>query len=360
MPANLRLRVAAEGPADFRTIGEALAAAGGFGGRAPAGRATIAVGPGVYFEKLTVWRPDVTIVGEGPDATIIRFNDCAMRPLPSGEPMRTFNSATLYVGAPGFTAENLRVENCAGDGRVVGQAVALYVDADRAAFRGCRFLARQDTICLGPLPSNPLPKGLNPTHPVHVAAPGDERAPFRNYFADCQVEGDIDFIFGSAAAVFERCEIVSLDRGEAVNGYVTAPSTLPGQRHGFVFLNCSLKGRCADSSVFLGRPWRPSAKAAFIGCELGAHIAGAGWDNWDNPANEGTAEFCEFGNSGPGSAGSGSAGSEAAGSAAIGSGAASPRVPWAKMLSRAEAARFSRENVLSGDDGWAPWTSVAD
>lgn len=345
MPANLRLRVAAEGPADFRTIGEALAAAEGSGGRAPEGRATIAVGPGVYFEKLVVTQPDVTIVGAGPDATIVRFNDCAMHPLPSGEPMRTFNSAILYVGAPGFSAENLRVENCAGDGRVVGQAVALYVDADRAAFRGCKFLARQDTVCLGPLPSNPLPKGLNPTHPVHVAAPGDERSPFRIYFADCCIEGDIDFIFGSAAAVFERCEILSLDRGEPVNGYVAAPSTLPGQRHGFVFLNCSLKGRCADSSVFLGRPWRPSAKAAFIGCEIGAHIAGAGWDNWDNPANEGSAEFCEFGNFGPGSA---------RGEAA-GSGAAGRRVPWAKMLGRAAAARFNREAVLSGADGWTPW-----
>ena len=341
------LSVAAEGPADFRTIGEALAAAGGFGGRAPEGRATIAVGPGVYFEKLTVTRPDVTIVGAGPDATIVRFNDCAMRPLPSGEPMRTFNSATLYVGAPGFIAENLRIENCAGDGRVVGQAVALYVDADRAAFYGCRFLARQDTICLGPLPSNPLPKGLNPVHPVHVAAPGDELRPFRHYFSDCHIEGDIDFIFGSAAAVFERCEIVSLDRGEPVNGYVTAPSTLPGQKHGFVFLDCALKGRCAGASVFLGRPWRSSAKAAFIRCELGAHIAGPGWDNWDNPANEGTAEFCEFGNFGPGAAGSGAAGE------------AGSRVPWTKMLDQTAAARFSRQTVLSGADGWAPWAPLA-
>ena len=144
--------------------------------------------------------------------------------------------------------------------------------------------------------------------------------------------------------MFERCEIVSLDRGEPVNGYVTAPSTLPGQKYGFVFLDCALKGRCADASVFLGRPWRSSAKAAFIRCELGAHIAGPGWDNWDNPANEGTAEFYEFGNSGPGAAGSGEAGS---------------RVPWTKMLDQTAAARFSRQTVLSGADGWAPWAPLA-
>ncbi|MCE1196405.1 pectinesterase family protein, partial [bacterium] len=105
----------------------------------------------------------------------------------------------------------------------------------------------------------------------------------------------------------------------------------------------------ADRSVYLGRPWRSSAKAAFIRCELGAHIAGPGWDNWDNPANEGTAEFCEFGNFGPGSAGGG----------AKESGAAGPRVSWARMLDEAAAARFSREDVLSGADGWAPWAALA-
>ncbi|HWR12223.1 MAG TPA: pectinesterase family protein [Rectinemataceae bacterium] len=346
-----RLRVAKEGPADFRTISAALAAMaaveadprGAEVGHRGGDEAVISIAAGIYREKLRIERPGVTLIGEGRDTTVISWDDHATKPLPSGEPMRTFNSYTLYIGSPDFQARDLRVENSAGDGRAVGQAVACYVDADRAAFYGCEFLARQDTLCLGPLPTNPLPKGLNPVHPVAIAKAGDESWPFRHYFADCRIEGDIDFIFGSAAAVFEDCDIISLERGEAVNGYVTAPSTLPGQRHGFVFLDCRLGGNAAKGSVFLGRPWRASAKAAFLRCDLGGHIAESGWDNWDNPTNERSAEFAEFENRGPGAAENRR-------------GAANRRVAWARMLDGEAASRFTPPAVLSGADGWSPWT----
>lgn len=343
-----RFRVAKEGPADFRTISEALAAmaaveadaCGAEAGHRGADAAVISIAAGIYREKLRIERPGVTLIGEGRDSTIISWDDHATKPLPSGEPMRTFNSYTLYVGSADFQARDLCVENSAGDGRAVGQAVACYVDADRAAFYGCEFLARQDTLCLGPLPANPLPKGLNAVHPVAIAKAGDESRPFRHYFRNCRIEGDIDFIFGSAAALFEDCDIISLERGETVNGYVTAPSTLPGQRHGFVFLDCRLGGNAAKGSVFLGRPWRASAKAAFLRCELGGHIAGYGWDNWDNPANERSAEFSEFGNRGEGAAGE--------------------RAAWSLKLDEKSAGGFTPQAILSGADGWSPWAGSPD
>lgn len=343
-----RFRVAKEGPADFRTISEALAAmaaveadaCGAEAGHRGADAVIISIAAGIYREKLRIERPGVTLIGEGRDSTIISWDDHATKPLPSGEPMRTFNSYTLYVGSADFQARDLCVENSAGDGRAVGQAVACYVDADRAAFYGCEFLARQDTLCLGPLPANPLPKGLNTVHPVAIAKAGDESRPFRHYFRNCRIEGDIDFIFGSAAAVFEDCDIISLERGETMNGYVTAPSTLPGQRHGFVFLDCRLGGNAAKGSVFLGRPWRASAKAAFLRCELGGHIAGYGWDNWDNPANERSAEFSEFGNRGEGAAGE--------------------RAAWSLKLDEKSAGGFTPQAILSGADGWSPWAGSPD
>jgi pectinesterase len=342
-----RISVAADASADFRTIGEALAslppdeagansdaAGGGTDGNAAA--TIISIAAGSYHEKLRVLNRRVSLEGAGRDATIISWDDHALRALPSGEPMGTFNSSTLYVGGEDFRARNLRIENAAGNGRLVGQAVACYVDADRAAFADCSFSARQDTLCLGPLPTNPLPKGLNPVHPVHIAREGDEERPFRHWFKRCRVEGDIDFIFGSSTALFDACDIVSLDRGEKVNGYITAPSTLPGQRYGFVFIDCRIEGETAAGSVFLGQPWRSSAKAAFLRCEMGRHISAAGWDNWDKPENEASVEFVEFGNHGPGAPASG-------------------RVPWARVLSGEEAIRFSPEAILSGSDGWEPW-----
>lgn len=339
------IHVAKEGAADFSTIGEALASLSDEAG----GRTIIHIGPGVYFEKLSVMRPRVTLLGSGSRTTILRFDDHAKRLLPSGEPMGTFNSYTLYVGGVDFQARDLSVENSAGDGRTVGQGIACYVDADRVSFFRCGFAARQDTLCCGPLPANPLPKGINTTHPVAIAGQESSQRPFRHYFRECGIEGDVDFIFGSAAALFEDCEILSLERGERVNGYIAAPSTLPGQAYGFVFLRCRLRGNARKGSVFLGRPWRPTAKASFIDCDLGDHIAAEGWDNWGNPANEGSAIFAELGSRGPGAPADFTETYPGSGPSA------GRRVSWAQALAPGEVSRFTPRAILSGDDGWDPW-----
>jgi len=349
-----RLRVAKEGPADFRTISEALAAmadteadpcgaeAGhrGADGTYDADAVIISIAAGIYREKLRIERPGVSLIGEGRDSTIIRWDDHALRLLPSGEAMGTFNTATIYVGAENFIARDLRVENSAGDGRLVGQAVACYIDADRAAFIDCAIAARQDTLCLGPLPANPLPKGLNLVHPVHVARESDGDKPFRHCFRRCRIEGDVDFIFGSSTALFDACDIVSLDRGEEANGWITAPSTLPGQKFGFVFIDCRLEGELAEGSVYLARPWRSTAKAAFLNCEMGGHIAAAGWDNWGKPENEASVEFVEYGSRGPG--------------ALVEARTPEGRAPWARAPNGKEAIRYSPQSMLSGFDGWKP------
>jgi pectinesterase len=317
-----RISVAKDGDADFRRIGDALAALGD----APRGSARIAVGRGVYEEKIRITRPDLHVEGAGMGATVVRWDDSAARLLPDGERMGTFNSYVAYVGAPGVSLEGLTIENSAGDGRIVGQAVALYADADRLSFTRCAILGRQDSLFTGPLPKDPVPKGVNLVHPV--AGLGEElpELPFRQLYRECLVAGDVDFIFGSALAVFEGCEIRSLPRGEAT--YVTAPSTYPGQEVGFVFLNCSLTGPGVEpGAAYLGRPWRNHARAAFIGCELGAHIASAGWDDWEKPEARLTARFAERGSTGPG--------------ARMGS-----RAPWARALSAEEAAYLASDGIL--------------
>ena len=108
--------VSPHGGADFRTIGDALAAATAIraAGRSDvphpaiaaqtdAHRIRISVGPGVYREKLRLSLPGIELVGAGRDETIIAWDDCASRVLPNGERMGTFNSYTVYVGAPDVT-----------------------------------------------------------------------------------------------------------------------------------------------------------------------------------------------------------------------------------------------------------------
>ncbi|HEY9055470.1 MAG TPA: pectinesterase family protein, partial [Rectinemataceae bacterium] len=225
-PSTMRqdIRVSLEGEADFQTIGEAIraveamaeqarAAAAQAPGAAPAReKIRIAIGPGVYREKLKIALPGLELVGSGREKTRIVWDDSARTPLPNGEPMGTFNSYTLYVGAPGTRLRGLTVENSAGDGRIVGQAVALYADADDFAAEDCRLSARQDTLCTGPLPKNPPPKGINLIHPVAGLGDRQPALPFHQLYRRCLIEGDVDFIFGSALAVFQDCEIHSLAR----------------------------------------------------------------------------------------------------------------------------------------------------
>ena len=42
----------------------------------------------------------------------------------------------------------------------------------------------------------------------------------RQYYRDCAITGDVDFLFGRATAVFERATITALNRGGDPNGYL--------------------------------------------------------------------------------------------------------------------------------------------
>ena len=275
----------------------------------------IHIKPGVYREAIVVPKGKrfITFRGEGAAKTILTFNKSANTPHPEGgtetrpngtvvpRTLGTSGSASTFVAADDFSAEHVTFENSAGE---VGQAVALRITGDRARFIGCRFLGWQDTLY------------------VHEG---------RAYFRDCYVEGRVDFIFGKAVCVFERCHVHSKNK-DGNGGFVTAPATPAEQPWGFVFLDCRLTG---DAPAFLGRPWRDHGATAFIRCELGAHVRPEGWDNWRNPAREQTARFREYRCTGPGAD-------------------RSRRVPWAKQLEPAVADTLTAASVLSGSDGWEP------
>lgn len=311
--------VAADGSGDFRKLQDAI-------DRIPENNPEaikIHIKAGIYKEKLSICKSNVTLVGEGAEKTILTYGDYARKQLPEGKEMGTFGSYSTYIGGPGFTAENLTFENSAGSGEHVGQALAAYVDADRASFKNCRFLGHQDTLFTGPIPSSP---GAENERDVKS---------YRQYYENCYIEGDVDFIFGSATAVFYQCEIVSLNRDKEVNGYITAASTGEKENFGYVFIDCRLTGDAAKDSVYLGRPWRKYAKVAFVNCWMGGHIISEGWHNWRDPGREKTVRYVEFGSSGPGSS-------------------REERVPWAQTLTSEQAAAYTVKNVLTGTDNWNP------
>lgn len=289
--------VAQDGSGDFFTVQEAIDAVPDFRKNV---RTTILVRPGVYKEKVVIPESKINLSLIGQEGAVISFDDYASKPNRFGENTGTSGSASCYIYAPDFYAENLTFENTAGP---VGQAVACFVSADRAYFKHCRFLGFQDTLYT-------YGKGC------------------RQYYEDCYVEGTVDFIFGWSTAVFNRCHIHSKGKG-----YVTAPSTDEGQPYGYVFYDCRLTADEGVSQVYLSRPWRPYARAVFVRCHLGGHIVPAGWHNWGKKEAERTVFYAEYGSTGAGAA-------------------PEKRAPFSRQLKDLEG--YSMQEVLAGADGWNP------
>ncbi len=329
------LRVSRAASGAYPTISDALAATDQLYPDAEQA-VTIHIDPGEYRERVEIHRPHVTLAGETADSVRIVGSLGAKMPSEDGSgvdgTLGTFRTYTVLVDADDVRLENLTIVNDAGDGREVGQAIALYADGDRLVVDACCITGRQDTLFLGPLPPREVKPGgfMGPKQ----FAP---RRVGRQYFRRCRIEGDVDFIFGGARAYFEGCEIRSLNRDMDVNGYVTAASTPEGEPYGFVFHGCSFTASqdVASDSVYLGRPWREWAQTVLIDCWLGQHIKREGWWDWNKPAAHERARYAGTSLHGP-------------------AGDAAGWAPWARELDATAAARYAREQVLAGADGWDP------
>ncbi|MBR2765161.1 MAG: pectin methylesterase [Blautia sp.] len=347
----------------------------------------IMIAPGVYKERLSITRSNLTIRGAGAENTVITSGLGGYEILSDGIKRGTFRTQTVFVHAHDVTIENLTIENTAGPGRIAGQAIALYADGDRLLFDSLRLLGHQDTLFCGPLPEKEVePGGFR--GPLEFAP----RINGRQYYRNCLISGNIDFIFGSATAYFEQCEINCRDprsdsavqsngqghltdsdvqsngqghptgsdaqsngqghpTGTTVSdtgnentpcssshsetlGYITAPSTPEGQTYGFVFADCRITSDCPPHTFYLGRPWREYGRSVFIRCRMDAHIKQEGWDDWEKEKAHDTAFFAEYDCTGSGAD-------------------TSARASFARQLNAAEAVAFDREHVLGGGDGWA-------
>jgi pectinesterase len=296
--AQTRSVVAQDGSGNFKTVQEAINAA-------PANSSVplqIFVKKGTYKERVVVpvTKTNIALVGEDASKTIITFDNFASKLDSAGRALGTSRTASFYVYGAGFSAKNITFENSSGP---VGQALAIFVDADKAVFYNCRFLGFQDTIY---------------THGSRT----------RQYYKDCYIEGTTDFIFGDAVAMFENCHIYCKKGGH----YITAAATDIKASFGYVFKNCKIDGDAPDGSFTLGRPWRPNAKVVYLNCNLSKVISGAGWDNWRNPENEKTAYFAEYKSTGPGNQ-------------------PNERVSWSHQLTGDEAKIYTKKLILND---WEP------
>lgn len=280
-----------DGSGDFKIIQEAIDCIP----KSNKNEVKIFIKNGVYKEKINIVTDFITLIGEDSVKTVITFDDYAKKKFSNDEFYRTFNSYTVFIQGNNCTASNLTIENSSGCGNEVGQAVALYVEGNNVKFKNCRLIGCQDTLFTGPLPEEPV-EGNDFGGPME----GNPRIVGRQYYEECYIEGDVDFIFGSAIAVFNKCEIFSKERNAETNGYITAASTPEGSEFGYVFTDCKLTGNARCESVYLGRPWRDYAKTVFINCYIGSHIKKEGWHNWNKELACKETYYGEYKSYGPG------------------------------------------------------------
>ncbi len=299
-----------EGTTEFPTIQMAMDhhPFPGVGPDGKLGRVYIEIAPGIYHERVIVTQNhrNITLVGMGKSPADVVITNSLNAKQAGG----TFFTETVEINGDSFEADDITLENTAGN---TGQAVAAAVRADRAVFKHCRFLGHQDTL---------------------FADYG------RQYYVDSYIEGGVDFIFGDAAAVFDRSEIHANG-----SGYLTAQSrTAPEQATGYVILNSRVTSgidpAAPRNTISLGRPWRPYSRIVYIDTELPANVIPEGWNLWGRTGETPQAYFAEFHSIGQG---------------------ANPgaRVAWSHQLSAREAAQYRPRIFLAGKDHWDPESEAA-
>lgn len=253
MPVGVTCVVAQDGTGDFTKVQDAINSLK----TNQSERQIIYIKAGTYHEKMTVEsnKTNIALVGEDAATTILTYDDHSGRKDASGNEIGTQNSASFTIKATGFLAQhitfaNLHVNNTgSGD-----QAVAVGVYNDRAAFYNCRLVGYQDTFYV--------------------------KNSARVYCKDCYIEGNVDFIFGDAVLLCEKCQLHCNRDGSVI----TAAAEHTDCQYGYTFIDCKLthiEGKDFNGKEFrnfhLGRPWKQNARVVYIRCDEPATLHPAAW-----------------------------------------------------------------------------------
>ena len=288
------------------------------------GANSILIDKGTYNEVISVpsSRPWLTMRGVTgtPDDVVISY-DRAHGTLKSdgtewgtqGSAVATFKSHDLFV-------QDLTIHNTFNPANhpeinaFETQAVALAATGDRQVFGNVRLIGIQDTVLVK------APVATTQT---------------RQYIYNSYIEGSIDFIFGNATAVIDRCEIAVKNW---VGGTVLAPNTDYRIKYGILIVSSTIHTDGVPAkTMYLGRPWHNTADAWPQAVVRDSEVH-AGIDT-DQPWTDMTpdypwswARFKEYNNDGPGA----------------GFGTKAPQ------LTDSEAPDYTAEKYLAGADGWNP------
>jgi pectinesterase len=246
--------VAADGSGSHLSVQAAVDSAITSGGTA---RVYILVKPGTYREQLcTKGAPPITLYGLDSDASKVLIVNNKANGTPKDPKVvlnacegqagktayGTSGSSTVLAYSDGFQAKNLTFSNDFDESTAKNglQAVAISTTGDKIIFENVRFLGNQDTL--------------------QVKSPNVGQLA-RVYVKNAYIEGDVDYVFGRAVAVFDHSEFKSLTRSGSEGGFVFAPSHAQIFPVGFLVINSKFTsdGKSPAGSLSLGRAWDDSS-----------------------------------------------------------------------------------------------------
>ncbi len=153
----------------------------------------------------------------------------------------------------------------------------------------------------------------------------------QGYYYNCEIHGTVDYICGGGNHFYDHCLFVQQSAGA-----ITAPSTSPLLKWGYVFQNCTIKGA---SGYTLGRPWKDEPRCYWLNTTMLSAVAPAGWGSMGNLPTH----FYEYNSM------------DKDGKALdLSKRTNSPTSTnkYTPVLTAEEAAEFTVENVLGGSDSW--------
>lgn len=239
--------VAADGSGDYTSVQAAIDAV-------PDGNLCqhlIYIKAGVYKEHVYIplGKSHLSLIGEGADCVIISDNQKSGGP----KAVPVDKGATVVIHANDVVLQGISFVNSYGvEAKDGPQALALYAKGDRIAIDHCRILSYQDT---------------------YRTSEADNG---RNYVSHSTIMGGVDFIYGSGNAWLEQC-VIKINRKSG--GWIVAPKHRPETRWGYVFNSCTLTadGNPAETSILLGRPWHHQPQTVFLNTRSEITIPAEGW-----------------------------------------------------------------------------------
>lgn len=297
---------------DFKAALQSAQAAASTGKRFyvffPDGEYNIGALTGDSNQKTQITTGNLSLIGQSMDKTVV-FNK-------SIEEGIGITSTIQFTSASGNNyIQDLSLLNKADyNASSTGRHVVLHDQGNKSIYKNIKLLSNQDTYYTGDV---------------------------RSYHENTEIHGTVDFICGGGDIFFNECLLYLENRS---GNCITAAATKGDW--GYVFSNCTIDGVAVNNNTYrLGRSWSNAPKTVYLNTTMKVLPTAAGWGD---PMNVVPAMYAEY---------------NSLTSAGATIDLSNRRKTYTKdattvtlnpVLTTAQAANYTVDNVLGGSDNWQP------